>query len=107
MAGEKCSSGCKTKDHDSWGECVSAKSVTISGCDTVSGNDTTNNRRFQGRLDRYRNLRRQGIQPRTTLERDISLAEKASQERGEAYRADKEWDYIPTPRDRLEEAVSG
>ena len=29
MAGENCRSGCKTKNHDSWGECARAANLTI------------------------------------------------------------------------------
>jgi hypothetical protein len=104
--GDKCSSGCRTKDHATYGECLQDKGATIMAGNSVVGHDYSRSRGFQRRLDKYRALRAQGIQPRTTLQRDIDMAEVASNERGEAYHATKEWDYKPPDKDRVAEVTA-
>lgn len=104
--GAKCSSGCRTKDHASYGECLKSKGTRVGWADSVNRVDRTHAQKFEGRLDKYRRLRAQGIMPRTTLQRDIDMADVASQENGAAYRADKEWDYRPVNKDRLAEALA-
>jgi hypothetical protein len=105
-AGDKCSSGCRTRDHESYGECLKAKGAQILGADSSRGHDRSKSKQFSGRLDKYRELRAQGVQPRTTLQRDIDMADVASNERGEAYRADREWSYQPADPDRVAEVTA-
>ena len=102
----KCTSGCRTKDHASYAECLQSKRTVVGFSDSVNNKDRSHARKFEGRLDKYRRLRAQGIMPRTTLQRDIDMADLASNESGAAYRADKEWDYRPVDKDRLAEVLA-
>lgn len=36
-----CTSGCPTKDHATWGECVRAKGLRVAYCNSAKGHDYT------------------------------------------------------------------
>lgn len=76
----KCSSGCKTQDHRTLGECMRAKGVKV-------GADQTNQKRADKTLDRYADLRKYGAQPKSTGAKDIEFAERYSNKAGTGYQA--------------------
>lgn len=50
--------------------------------------DRTASKRWEHRLEDYQHTRQEGIQPLTTRTRDIEEAKRASDETGQAFRAD-------------------
>lgn len=68
-----CTSGCRTQDHKSWGECMRAKGVTTSGLEST-GNDRTAQKKWDKELDRYREARSAGLQPKSTKTKDSIAA---------------------------------
>lgn len=82
-----CSTGCSTKDHANWGECVRAKATRVGYCNSASGKDYTKTKSWSRNLDAYESVRRQGIQPNSTKSSDIQSAERISNDTGVAYDA--------------------
>lgn len=80
-----CSSTCETRDHASFGECLRAKHLNIGYARSAIGLDLTRQKRWDSRLQEYRDARRQGIQPRTSRLKDIRHAIKVSNETGVAF----------------------
>lgn len=56
-----CRSGCLSRDHSSWGECLRASGIQIGD---VHGRDV--NKAWDHELDMYESAVRQGIEPRNT-----------------------------------------
>lgn len=88
ILGFHCSSGCKTKDHESWGECVRAKNARIAYANSAGGNDYTAQKKWDAELQAYRDARAQGVQPDGTTMPKIEAALKASDKAGRAYGRD-------------------
>jgi len=84
--GEKCSTGCKTRDHASFGECMRSKRSAVMGLEST-GNDYTREKQWQKDLDFYSDARRQGIQPDRTDRQSVQDAVILSDVKGEAYQA--------------------
>lgn len=80
-----CTSGCPTKDHSSWGECMRAKSLRIAYCRSSFNRDATAQKQWDKDLDSYSSARRQGIQPDSTNRADVDRAVRLSNDFGEAY----------------------
>lgn len=80
-----CSSGCLTQDHESYGECLRAKSTHVAYCQSWKGLDYTAQKKSDINLERYRSARKQGIQPNTTRISDVQKAEKWSDRTGQPY----------------------
>lgn len=76
-----CSSGCKTKNHKSYGECMRAKNV---GKDYI---DVSLQKRADKNLDNYERARKYGIQPKSTQQRDVDTAIAISEKTGDAFQA--------------------
>lgn len=76
--GEKCRSGCRTRDHRSYAECLK------DGMPGVNLRTDTSNA-WDRELSLYRHARRQGIQPDSTQTRDIQVALEFSDRTGVAY----------------------
>ena len=74
-----CSSGCKTKDHASYGECLRDKGITH--------RDGTAHHNWDKPLERYREARLQGIQPASTNWSDTKRALEISNATGVAFDA--------------------
>lgn len=85
LVGENCSASCKTKDHRSWGECVKSKNLRVGWANSAAGIDLTKQKKWDSRLQEYRDARRQGIQPKSSKLRDIRQAVKVSNETGAAF----------------------
>lgn len=76
-----CSSGCKTKDHTSYGECMRAKGALKSLIDVSA------QKRADKNLDNYAQARKYGIQPKTTYKNDVDRAIAISEKTGSAFEA--------------------
>jgi hypothetical protein len=87
MAGENCSSGCTTKDHASYGECMRAKSTRIAYCNSAGGHDYTAQKKWDRDLAAYKDARAQGIQPSSTDRAAVDRAVALSDAKGKAWDA--------------------
>lgn len=84
-----CSTGCPTKDHANWGECVRAKNTRVGYCNSANGLDATAQKKWDGELQSYRDARAQGIQPAGTTTSKIRESVELSNATGRAYDARK------------------
>lgn len=82
-----CTSGCKTQDHATWGECMRAKNAVIA-YSGIAGGDATAQKRWDNELQAYRDARAQGIQPTGTTMPKIQAALDASDKAGMAFGRD-------------------
>lgn len=80
-----CRSGCQTKDHDSYAECLIAANVTINAT-TVSPLKSMYEK-TKTDLSAYGTARRNGIQPEGTTVEKVRQAENASRALGRPYNA--------------------
>lgn len=78
--GDHCRSGCRTKDHATWGECARAANI-------ATGIDGTLHKNWNRELDSYRSAREQGIQPAGTSLGAVRQALDISDKRGVAFDA--------------------
>lgn len=72
MAVSSCTSGCRTQDHSSYGECLRSNSPSVKV--TVSSKNYSAFKRWETEIKEYRAARSQGIQPRSTQLKDIRSA---------------------------------
>lgn len=86
--GLMCSTGCSTRDHGSWGECIRAKNAGIAYANSANGSDYTAQKKWDAELDAYRAARAEGIQPDGTTMPKIRAALEASDKAGAAYGRD-------------------
>lgn len=77
-----CRTGCKTKDHESYAECLRSAKAQV-------GPMWTNSRAIHSELNAYADARRQGIQPAGTQSHQIEAAVRASDSAGQAWNASK------------------
>ncbi len=78
----KCRTGCKTQDHESWGECLKASNIAISNEPVAAAIKNTDRE-----LSAYRDARKLGIQPASTKMKDIQKAVRVSEATGRAAKA--------------------
>ncbi|AXG81143.1 hypothetical protein [Streptomyces paludis] len=83
-----CTSGCRTKDHPSYAECLKAKGVATYLASPSKGLDGTAQKKWDAELSAYRNARAEGIQPDGTTMDKVTAAIKASDKAGAAYGRD-------------------
>jgi hypothetical protein len=84
-----CSSGCKTRDHASYAQCLQDKGAGKTYLASPSkGLDGTAQKRWDGELAAYRAARKEGIQPDGTRMHQITEARKLSDAAGAAYGRD-------------------
>lgn len=88
MLGAKCTSGCKTKNHASYGECLQDKGVKTYLASPSKGLDGSTQKRWDNELDLYRRARKEGIQPDGTTLTKVTEAIRASDTVGAAYGRD-------------------
>ena len=71
-----CTSGCRTRDHSSYAECLVSKTsgLRIDGVDAAA----VAQRRWNTEIREYRAARKQGIQPKSTSLKDIRGAVRRS-----------------------------
>ena len=81
-----CTSSCKTKDHDSYGECLRSNTPMFVGVNpTRTGWDQDKVKRDEKEIQSYWDATRQGIEPRSTRKKDIDAAVKLSNDAGKAF----------------------
>lgn len=75
--GANCSSGCLTKDHKTFGECMRGKNLQLS----PAVNDTygTRQKAWDKELDNYESAVRQGIHPKGTKQHHVDAAMKEAE----------------------------
>ncbi|ONK10374.1 hypothetical protein STBA_10960 [Streptomyces sp. MP131-18] len=83
-----CTSGCKTQDHASYGQCLQAKAVKTYLASPSKGLDGTRQKRWDADLAAYRDAVRQGIQPESTNRPVVDKAVRLSDKAGAAYGRD-------------------
>lgn len=83
-----CRSGCRTKDHASYHECLRAANTTTYLASPSQGRDGTAQKKWDKELADYRAARRQGIQPDGTTKAKIEQAVRLSDQAGAAYGRD-------------------
>lgn len=88
MVTNRCTSGCRTRDHRSYIECLRSKNTGTYLAAPSRGLDGTVQKRWNTELDRYYEARRQGMQPDGTTMAKIVEAERLSDQQGAAYGRD-------------------
>lgn len=82
-----CTTGCPTKDCESYAACLRGKSARIAYCNSATGQDYTAQKRLDKDLAYYKSAREQGIQPSGTTRAQTMTALHLSDKAGEAYQA--------------------
>ena len=81
-----CTSSCKTKDHDNYGECIRFNTPMFVGVNpTKTGWDQDKVKKDEREIQSYWDATRQGIEPRSTRKKDIDAAVKLSNDAGKAF----------------------
>jgi len=81
-----CTSSCKTKDHNSYGECLRSNTPMFVGVSpTRTGWDQDKVKKDEREIQSYWDATRQGIEPRSTRKKDIDAAVKLSNDAGKAF----------------------
>lgn len=80
-----CRTGCATKDHDSYADCLIAANVTVNA--TAVSPLKSMYERTKSDLTAYGSARRNGIQPEGTTVEKVRQAETASRALGRPYNA--------------------
>lgn len=83
-----CTTGCPTRDHASYAECLRSKGTRVAYCNSAGGWDATRQRKWDAELDAYRDARAEGIQPAGTRMKDIVEAKRISDATGKAFQAE-------------------
>lgn len=79
-----CRTGCKTKNHASWGECARAADLKVSA---IAPHNQEGYDRTKKELAAYRAARRDGIQPEGTTMDKIQAARRATENMKRPYDA--------------------
>lgn len=82
-----CTSGCPTKDHQSYADCLRSKSARVAYANTAGGWDYSTQKKWDKDLDAYKDARAQGIQPAGTGRASVDRALAISNESGVPYQA--------------------
>lgn len=77
MAGENCTSGCVTRDHESYGQCLRGKRMSVMGLEST-GNDFTANQLMHRENAAYRDAVKEGLQPSAPTFAAVDKARKAA-----------------------------
>lgn len=85
LSHSNCRTGCKTKDHSSYAECLQAANPTINA--TVTSGLASMWSKTKSDLAAYETARRNGIQPEGTTVDKVRQAETASRRLGRPYDA--------------------
>lgn len=84
---DNCTTGCFTRDHATYGECLRAKTVKVAYCNSANGSDYTTQKNWDKNIDLYASARAQGVQPKSTRTSDIRAALDRSDVTGSAFTA--------------------
>lgn len=82
-----CSSSCRTRDHESYGDCLRSKNLKTAVSIPGKGYDRSREKAWSSRLDSYRAARAQGITPTGTKTSQIKAAVEFSDKTGTAFKA--------------------
>jgi hypothetical protein len=74
-----CRSGCATQDHSSYTDCLRQSGIRVSYTNSANGWDKTKQDKWDGELQRFRNLEAQGINPIGTTHREMDRTEIAQE----------------------------
>ena len=85
--GANCSTGCHTRDHASWGECVQAKGTRVLWANSANGLDFSAEKRNQQDIKAFRDAKRQGINPPGSSREKVDAAVQISNKTGQAFGA--------------------
>ena len=86
MRNSNCRSGCETQDHNSYSDCLQAANFGFAGCfPTRQGWDKDKEKRDNKEIQSYWDATKQGIEPRSTRQKDIDAAVRLSNEAGKAF----------------------
>lgn len=77
MRTSKCSSGCLTQDHKSWGECLRSKNLKLSP--HVNDSYSAGQKAWDRELDNYESAVRQGLNPSGTKQHHVDAAMKEAE----------------------------
>lgn len=80
-----CSSTCATQDHESFGACLRAKNLKTHVETPGTGYSPAAYKKWDKRIDSYKEARAQGILPSGTKQSQIDAAVKASDSTGQAF----------------------
>ena len=85
MKNPNCRTGCKTQDHDNYGDCLLDANASFAGCfPTRQGWDKDKEKNWDKELDSYYSAVKQGVEPISTKKKDIDAAMMLSNEAGKA-----------------------
>ena len=84
---DNCSSSCKDRTHNTYGECLRAKSLKVAYAQEHAGKDATAQKAADKNLENYAKARKYGIQPQSTRKADVDRAVRISEQTGSAYQA--------------------
>jgi len=82
-----CRTGCKTRDHSSYAECLRAGLPRIAYANSANNMDYSAQKAWDRELDSYREAKAEGLQPASTKQRDIDAAKRISDATGTPYRS--------------------
>lgn len=83
-----CTAGCPTQSHQSYAQCLRAKTIKVAYCNTANGWDATTQKNWDAELTAYDDARRAGIQPAGTNRAAVDEAVRISDDFGAAYNAE-------------------
>lgn len=83
-----CRSGCRTQDHQSWGECLRAAQLGAYGFRASKGEDGTAQKKWDRELEGFRAASKEGMKPDGTTWAKIDQARRLSDKAGAAYGRD-------------------
>lgn len=69
MTEQTCTTGCRTRDHSSYAECLRSKNVAPAGINESAS--VAHGKLWETEIREYRSARAQGIQPKSTQLKDI------------------------------------
>lgn len=75
--GSNCSSNCQTKNHETYGECLRAKSLQLSP--HINGEYGSRQKQWDKDLDHYEGAVNQGVQPEGTQRWQVDKALKEAE----------------------------
>lgn len=83
-----CRAGCKTKDHETYAECLQDAGIRTYLVRASMNEDGTAQKKWDRELESYRLARKEGIRPDGTTTRKIDEAKRLSDTAGAAYGRD-------------------
>lgn len=86
--GDNCRAGCRTRDHESWGECARDANLRVGWAPSISGLTKADDRKHESELNAYKAARDQGIQPESTRIESVRKAVEISETMGKAYNSE-------------------